>query len=436
MLLVNIRSNEERLSIIKEESFRFVKEQVADHPNYQLVISFSGGKDSTVVADVVTRALSNPSIVHIFGDTTLEFPTTYEYVARYRKNNPKAIIRTSKNKDQNFYSICDEIGPPARMMRWCCTMFKTGPITRVLNSLFRDAKILTFYGIRKHESASRSKYDRVANGANVKIQKQTVAAPIFYWTDIEVWLYMLSEHVDFNEAYRLGYDRVGCWCCPNNTMRSQLLAKIYMPEQSEKWRTYLIDFAKRIGKPDPEVYVDDGKWKARQGGNGLAAAEDVKIKYTNCTAEDHAKIYKLNKPIVDEFYDMFTPFGKVSRELGRKLLHEVLVLDLATNVPIMSIQPFSQSEYDYSVKIRTMNVADHDNLQRMASYQVRKYNACRRCLKCESVCPHSAIVVSADHYRVDSDKCKRCKKCVTAKFLDGGCLMDRFLKSKEDSNED
>ncbi len=431
-----IRCNEERLSIIKEESFRFVKEQVVEHPKHQLVISFSGGKDSTVVADVVTRALSNPSIVHIFGDTTLEFPTTYEYVARYRKDNPKAIIRTSKNKDQDFYSICDEIGPPARMMRWCCTMFKTGPITRVLNSLFRDAKILTFYGIRKHESASRSKYDRVANGANVKIQKQTVAAPIFYWTDIEVWLYMLGEHVDFNDAYRLGYDRVGCWCCPNNTMRSQLLAKIYMPEQSERWRTYLIEFAKRIGKPDPEVYVDDGKWKARQGGNGLAAAEDVKIKYTNCTAEDHAKIYKLNKPIEDEFYDMFTPFGKVSRELGRKLLHEVLVLDLATNVPIMSIQPFSQSEYDYSVKIRTMNVADHDNLQRMASYQVRKYNACRRCLKCESVCPYGAIIVSADHYKVDSDKCKRCKKCVTAKFLDGGCLMDRFLKSKEDSNED
>ena len=168
----------------------------------------------------------------------------------------------------------------------------------------------------------------------------------------------------------------------------------------------------------------------------MAAAEDVRIKYTNCTAEDHAKIYKLNKPIEDEFYDMFTPFGKVSRELGRKLLHEVLVLDLVTNVPIISIQPFSQSEYDYSVKIRTMNVADHDNLQRMASYQVRKYNACRRCLKCESVCPHGAIIVSADHYKVDSDKCKRCKKCVTAKFLDGGCLMDRFLKSKEDSNED
>lgn len=91
-----------------------------------------------------------------------------------------------------------------------------------------------------------------------------------------------------------------------------------MPDRAKKWREYLIDFAKRLGKPDPEVYVDDGFWKARQGGNGLAAAEDVKIRYTNCTAEDHAKIYKLNKPITDDFYYLFVPFGKVSKELGRK----------------------------------------------------------------------------------------------------------------------
>ena len=103
---------------------------------------------------MVTRSLSNPKIVHIFGDTTLEFPATYDYIERYRKNNPQTIVKKAKNRDRDFYSICDEIGPPARMMRWCCTMFKTGPITRTLSSLFRDSRILTFYGIRKNESTS------------------------------------------------------------------------------------------------------------------------------------------------------------------------------------------------------------------------------------------------------------------------------------------
>lgn len=117
-----------------------------------------------------------------------------------------------------------------------------------------------------------------------------------------------------------------------------------MPERSKKWREFLISFAKKIGKPDAEEYIDTGKWKARQGGNGLAAATDVKIKFTNCTAEEHAKIYRLVRPFDDEFIGMFVPFGRVAPELGNKLLNEVLVLDIRTNVPILSIQPFGQEE--------------------------------------------------------------------------------------------
>ena len=204
-----------------------------------------------------------------------------------------------------------------------------------------------------------------------------------------------------------------------------------MPEQYAKWRNFLIDFAKRIGKPDPEVYVDTGKWKARQGGNGVKAAQDVKIRYTNCTVEDYAKIYQLNRPVDDEFLNLFTPFGKVSKELGRKLINETIVIDIKTNTPIISIQPFKQDDYEYSVKIKTMNVANHDDLQRMVGYQIRKFNACRKCLKCESLCNFGAISIVGDYYRIDENKCKRCKMCVTAKYLDGGCLMDKYLKTKE-----
>ncbi len=427
-----ILANRERLNYLFDEAADFIRNTAKDYPEENIVISFSGGKDSTVTADLTVRALSNPSIVHIFGDTTLEFPTTMEYAKRFRENNPKAIFKTAKNKEQDFYSMCEEIGPPARMLRWCCSMFKTGPITRVLNSLYRNKDILSFYGIRKCESVSRSKYNRVEDNAeSVKIQKQKVASPIFLWQDIDIWLYILGEKIDFNDAYRLGYDRVGCWCCPNNNERAQFLSSLYMPEQAKKWRDFLINFAVKVGKPDPEVYVDTGKWKARQGGNGLSAAEDVKIKFTNCTAEDNAKIYRLNHPVDDIFLGMLTPFGKVSKELGRKLINETVVLDIKTMVPIISVQPFAQDGYEFSVKIKTMNVSKHDDLQRMIGYQVRKFNACRKCLKCESLCKFGAISIISDEYRINEDKCKRCKMCVTAKYLDGGCMMDKYLKTKE-----
>lgn len=426
-----IAANQDRLSYLKDEAFGFIKKASERFPEENIVLSFSGGKDSTVTADLAVKALSNPSLVHIFGNTTLEFPTTVEYANRFREDHPMAIFMVAKNDEQVFMDVCEDIGPPARMMRWCCSMFKTGPITRVINSLYRNQQILTFYGIRKSESVSRSKYNRIEDSSDaVKIQQQTVASPIFFWKDIDIWLYILAENVDFNDAYRLGYDRVGCWCCPNNNQRAQFLSRIYMSEQSKKWREFLLRFAEKIGKPDPEVYVDTGKWKARQGGNGLAAAGDVKLRFTNCTSEEHAKIYRLVRPFDEELTGMFVPFGRVAPELGRKLLNEVLVLDVRTNVPILSLQPFGQDGYDYSVKVRTMNVADHDNLQRMVGYQIRKFNACRKCLKCESICRSGAISISGDSYYINPDKCVHCKMCMSAKILDGGCTMDKYLRTK------
>ena len=427
-----IRANQGRLDYLKYEANIFIQESAEKYPRENIVLSFSGGKDSTVTADLVVKALSDPSLVHIFANTTLEFPSTIEYAERFKRNNPKAIFKTAKNREQNFYDVCEDLGPPARMMRWCCFMFKTGPIYRVISGLYRDKNILTYYGIRKFESVSRSKYNRIEDNAeSTKIQQQTVATPIFFWKDIDVWLYILGEEIDFNDAYRLGYDRVGCWCCPNNNSRAEFLSRIYMPEQSEKWHSFLIDFAKKIGKPDPEEYIDSGKWKARQGGNGVAAASDIKIRFTNCTTEDNAKVYQLKRPVDEYLIGLFTPFGRIAPELGRKMINETIIVDLKTNVPIISIQPFSQDGYEYAVKVKTMNVAKHDDLQRMIGYQIKKFNACRKCLKCESLCKHGAISIIGDTYLINDKKCKRCKMCVTAKYLEGGCLMDRYLRTKD-----
>ena len=133
-----INANANRLNYLKTESYEFVRETASKFDEEKLVISFSGGKDSTVTADVVVKALSNPSLVHIFGNTTLEFPSTVAYAERFRENHPQAIFLFAKNDEQVFMDVCEDIGPPARLMRWCCSMFKTGPITRVINSLYRN----------------------------------------------------------------------------------------------------------------------------------------------------------------------------------------------------------------------------------------------------------------------------------------------------------
>lgn len=73
-----VQANKNRLNWLKDEAFSFIKNTASKFEEEQIVLSFSGGKDSTVTADIVIKALSNPSLVHIFGDTTLEFPLTIE----------------------------------------------------------------------------------------------------------------------------------------------------------------------------------------------------------------------------------------------------------------------------------------------------------------------------------------------------------------------
>ena len=58
-------------------------------------------------------------------------------------------------------------------MRWCCTIFKTGAINRKIETIYANkTKVLSFQGIRRSESNSRNKYDRVSESS--KISKQEV----------------------------------------------------------------------------------------------------------------------------------------------------------------------------------------------------------------------------------------------------------------------
>ena len=62
--------------------------------------------------------------------------------------------------------------------------------------------------------------------------------------------------------------------------------------------------------------------------------------------------------------------------------------------------------------------------------QIKKFNACRKCLKCESVCRFGAISIIGDMYYINPDKCQHCKKCMNPKILDGGCMMEKYLRTK------
>jgi phosphoadenosine phosphosulfate reductase len=425
-----VEANKNRYNDIVDESISYVQSYQEKYSLDDMFVSFSGGKDSTVTSDIVTRAFSTNEIIHIFGDTTLEFPLTYDYKKRFSKVNR---VRTAKNYDKDFEELCTQIGPPSRVMRWCCTVFKTGAITKKINQLFKDkTNVLTFYGIRKSESASRSKYERESESP--KITKQTVVSPIIDWIDFDVWLYILTTKIDFNDAYRLGFSRVGCWCCPNNGAWSEFLSKVHMFDKYDNWRNLLVNFATDIGKPDPEEYIDSGNWKARQGGNGIEMAQKSIVSFEPCATEDNAFNYELQRPISEELYELFKPFGYLNFDLGNKRLGEVYVLDRKGAVVLVLQGRIGTNQL--KVTIKKTNIAKSRNLQAAEGKiqcQLTKYQMCLACGACESVCKHNAIIIKEDKngdisYKIDDEKCVRCGECVA--HFTAGCYMRKVLTIK------
>lgn len=439
-----IEANKDRFNYIVTEAIEFIKNVSSEYNEDEMFVSFSGGKDSTVVHDLVIKALSNPNIIHIFGDTTLEFPITMDYIRRFKKDNNHIAMLVAKNKDNKFMDICKIAGPPSRVMRWCCTFFKTGAISKKINSVFKNKKkLLTFYGIRRSESTSRSKYDRESESP--KIAKQKVASPIIDWNDFDIWLYILSTKIDFNDAYRLGYSRVGCWCCPNNSQWSEYLSSIYMSEEYNKWRNFLVNFARQIGKPDPEIYVDKGYWKARQGGNGLEMSNNTFVEFKPCATEENSFNYDLKRPISEQLYEFFKPFGWINKELGNSRLGEVYIMDRNNN-PVIRLQGRKgRNLLKVSVLklpiVRAKNIRD---AKTKIECQLTKYQMCVGCLGCQGICKHNAITIRKDIqkedngssecvldklnetiYTIDDEKCIHCGDCIN--HFDGGCYMRKVL---------
>ena len=197
-----IQTNKSRVNKMVEITKVFAEWELQQSKN--AIISFSGGKDSIVLADV----LAEFKLPKVFIDTRLEFPETYKFIHNGAGN--EMPIETAK-ASSNFFSLCNEKGFPKRGYRWCCKSQKFEPFIRYLVDNYGNEEVAVFSGERRWEGLHRM--TQPFKKSHKYVPTQQTIQPMLDWLSLDVWCYIWTHNLGFNAVYNY-FDRAGCWLCP------------------------------------------------------------------------------------------------------------------------------------------------------------------------------------------------------------------------------
>ena len=270
------------LDVAKEEGKRIVLSTRID----RFIASFSGGKDSQVVLDLVTRAIPPTAFEVIYSDTGYELPPSlllYEDVKRFYGERFPALKFSTTRNHESVLNYWDKIGTPSDTHRWCCSVMKTAPLYRSLKipGTNKQARVLAFEGVRSEESVRRSAYNRIGKG--VKHSFVINARPIFDWSTSEIFLYLLLHNLPINPAYRVGKPRVGCIFCPFGSPWDDMIVNKCYTKELQPFLSTIERIVEERKIPNALEYIKDRRWKLRASGTNVGNKTNIKIASTQTT---------------------------------------------------------------------------------------------------------------------------------------------------------
>jgi DNA sulfur modification protein DndC len=226
------------------------------------VVAYSGGKDSTLVLQLVIETLCNlhgnatKPVYVISSDTKVEAPQIVNYVEKVLdavaifsrlQNLPLRTEIVRPSVEQGFWSKLIGLGypPPTRWFRWCTSNMKIKPSRAKIDEITQIyGSVILLLGSREQESQNRAG-QMAARARNIRglnphheIPNAFVLTPISDWDNDSVWEYLFENnpppwrypHDEMLSLYRqasggecpvvmdlntpsCGGSRFGCWTC-------------------------------------------------------------------------------------------------------------------------------------------------------------------------------------------------------------------------------
>lgn len=422
--------NRDSMYVLENESRDYVKRIYKNlKKKYDaFVVSFSGGKDSQVVLDIVSKVIPPNDYRVVYMDTGMELPCTKEIVEqtkeRYRKLFADFDMEVAAS-DQSAVSQWQRFGPPSRFSRWCCSVRKTSVFTRKMKDLLKtdgQPTIAVFEGVRGEESVRRQSYDRTARG--VKHVNLLNARPIFTWNDTEVYLYFLNNNLPMNNGYYKGLTRIGCNICPFASPWSEALIALLYPNFVQPYIEVIKQMARNLGLSSEEKineYVSEGHWKKNAGGKALDLDQtrfDILEKKPNfrCVVRNGKSDWKLWFGILGEFEYQTKVDGSVLGSVSLPSGLKKFTIEYKDSRKVFTFFDTGANLYETSLLSKIM----------------LKIAYCERCGVCEAECPTGALKIRSNEVSYDIKKCVHCYRCLQVHSI--GCIVASRRKMSEGGN--
>ena len=304
-------------------NIKFLENEIIDqylydeNPDRPWIIGFSGGKDSTMLLQIVWNALKKldpilltRQIYVICNDTLVENPRIVKFInvtlkkiqkAANQQQIPIIVDQTIPQLEDSFWVRLIGKGYPApnQFYRWCTERLKINPTTRYITDKINEkGEVIILLGTRSDESSKRSASMKKHEIYGKRLRKHQlpnayVFAPIKDVITNDLWQYLNQvpppwggNHKELVTLYRnansgdcplviddttpsCGNSRFGCWVC---TVVNKDKSMEGLIDNGEEWMTPLMEIRTFLveTRDNPEIYRErkrrDGKIHARYWG--------------------------------------------------------------------------------------------------------------------------------------------------------------------------